>query len=92
MLVMLRSLAMLLRQGCEKSFFDAFPAKVFEYTGGLPRLVVATYTAVFAWICIRRSRGGVAVQLTVADIPRCLNYVFDFLYERYKVRAAAVVW
>ncbi len=73
-------------QGCDDSFLSAFPPFVFEYTGGIPRSILWTYTIVHAWTCIRSKRDGTrAKKLTVEDIPQALKHVFDYLYHRHQV-------
>lgn len=80
-----------LLQGCDDSFLAAFPPMVFEYTGGIPRLILWTYMIVFAWTHIRHSRDGDrAKKLTVGDIPQALEHVFDYLYNHRKVRCCCV--
>ncbi len=80
-----------LLQGCDGSFLSAFPSVVFEHTGGIPRLILLTYTIVHAWTCIRSKRDGTrANKLTVEDIPQALKHVFDYLYHRHQVCCCSV--
>ena len=77
---------LILFQGCDGSFLSAFPPFVFEHTGGIPRLILWTYTIVHAWTCIRSKRDGTgANKLTVEDIPQALEHVFNYLYHRHQV-------
>ncbi len=78
-------------QGCDDSFLSAFPSVVFEHTGGIPRLILLTYTIVHAWTCIRSKRDGTrANKLTVEDIPQALKHVFDYLYRCHQVCCCSV--
>ncbi len=78
-------------QGCDGSFLSAFPSVVFEHTGGIPRLILLTYTIVHAWTCIRSKRDGTrANKLTVEDIPQALKHVFDYLYRLHQVCCCSV--
>ena len=62
---------------------------MFEYTGGIPRVIQWTYTIVHAWTSIRFNRDGDrAEELTVDDIPQALDHVFDYLYHSCEVRCS----
>ena len=77
-------------QGCDGSFLSAFPPFVFEHTGGIPRLILWTYTIVHAWTYYRFERDGTrANKLTVEDIPQALEHVFNYLYHRHQVRCCS---
>jgi hypothetical protein len=80
-----------LSQGCDESFLSAFPPFVFEYTGGIPRLILWTYTVVFAWTYCRFERDGpTAKKLTAQDILQALEHVFDYLYHHHQVCCCCV--